>query len=71
MLIRIPSTESDALKVPKEQELLPQLAKYLSISIPASIQMGKPSADYPYHFSIYKWLPGKSINLLEISEQEK
>ena len=71
MLIRIPSTESYALKVPKEQELLPQLAKYLSISIPAPIQMGKPSADYPYHFSIYKWLPGKSINLLEISEQEK
>jgi aminoglycoside phosphotransferase (APT) family kinase protein len=26
--------------------------------------MVKPSADYPYPFSIYKWLPGKSINLL-------
>ena len=105
MLIRMPTAADYALKVPKEQELLPELAKRLSISIPAPIKMGKPSAyteenstvtrkmsgeiadpiligehkrspkfddakvevskvDYPYPFSIYKWLPGKSINLL-------
>jgi aminoglycoside phosphotransferase (APT) family kinase protein len=34
MLIRMPTAEDYALKVPKEQELLPQLAKYLSVSIP-------------------------------------
>jgi aminoglycoside phosphotransferase (APT) family kinase protein len=33
--------------------------------------MGKPSANYLYPFSIYKWLPGKSINLLMLTEQEK
>ena len=33
--------------------------------------MGKPSADYPYPFSIYKWLPGKSINLLTLTAQNK
>ena len=71
MLIRMPTAESYALKVPKEQELLPQLAKRLSASIPAPIKMGKPSADYPYPFSIYKWLPGKSINLLTLTDQEK
>lgn len=71
MLIRIPTDQSYALKVPKEQKLLPQLAKCLSLSIPDPIKMGKPSADYPYPFSIYKWLPGKSINLLTITEQDK
>ena len=60
-----------ALKVPKEQDLLPQLAKRLSVSIPAPIKMGKPSTEYPYPFFIYKWLPGKSINLLTLTEQEK
>jgi len=64
MLIRMP-------KVPKEQELLPELAKRLSVSIPAPIKMGKPSTDYPYPFSIYKWLPGKSINLLTLTDQDK
>lgn len=71
MLIRMPTDADYALKVPKEQELLPELAKRLSVSIPAPIKMGKPSTDYPYPFSIYKWLPGKSINLLTLTAQDK
>lgn len=71
MLIRMPTAADYALKVPKEQELLPQLAKRLSLSIPAPIKMGKPSADYPFSFSIYKWLPGNSINLLTLTDQNK
>ncbi len=71
MLIRMPTAVDYALKVPKEQKLLPQLAKRLSVSIPVPIKMGKPSADYPYPFSIYKWLPGKSINLLTLTDQDK
>lgn len=71
MLIRMPTAVDYALKVPKEQELLPGLAKRLSVSIPAPIKMGTPSTDYPYPFSIYKWLSGKSINLLTLIDQEK
>lgn len=71
ILIRMPTDADYALKVPKEQELLPQLAKRLSVSIPAPIKMGKPSADYPYPFSIYKWLSGKSINLLTLTAHDK
>ena len=71
MLIRMPTAGEYALKVPKEQELLPQLDKPLRVSIPAPIKMGKSSGDYPYPFSIYKWLPGKSINLLALTEQDK
>jgi len=44
MLIRMPTAKTYALKVPKEKELLPKLAKRLSVSIPAPIKMGKPSA---------------------------
>jgi len=64
MLIRMPTAEFYALKVPKEQALLPQLAPHLTFSIPVPIKMGTPSKDYPYPFSIYKWLEGTSINLL-------
>jgi aminoglycoside phosphotransferase (APT) family kinase protein len=62
MLIRMPTAEEYAEKVAVEQDLLPKLSPYLSISIPAPIKMGQPSKDYPYPFSIYKWLSGKSIN---------
>ncbi len=69
MLIRMLTAESYALKVPKEQELLPKLAKHLSVAIPAPIKMGKPSKDYPYPFSIYKWLDGTSANHVTLYEQ--
>jgi aminoglycoside phosphotransferase (APT) family kinase protein len=68
MLIRMPTAENYALKVAKEQELLPKLKDYLSFDIPAPIKMGAPSADYPYPFSIYKWLEGRSINLINRDE---
>ena len=71
MLIRMPTAAGYALKVPKEQELLPKLAKRLSVSIPAPIKMGNPSTDYPYPFSIYKWLSGKSINLLTLANLQR
>ncbi len=71
MLIRMPTTAEYALKVPKEQELLLQLEKRLSLCIPVPLKMGLRSADYPYPFSIYKWLPGKSINLLTLVDREK
>ena len=71
MLVRMPTDEDYALKVPEEQRILPQLARHLTISIPAPIKIGRPSSDYPYPFSIYKWLPGRSINLLTTTEQEK
>lgn len=64
LLIRMPTEESYALKVPKEQDLLPKFASCFSIEIPVPVKMGNPSTDYPYAFSIYKWLEGISINLL-------
>lgn len=71
MLIRLPTEECYALKVPKEQDLLPKLAKHLTISIPMSIKMGISTKDYPYPFSIYKWLNGISLNLVILSEKEQ
>ena len=65
----MPTAESYALKVPKEQALLPKLAPYLPINIPIPIQMGAPSQNYPHPFSIYKWLEGTSINLLTLDNE--
>ncbi|HCU06306.1 MAG TPA: acetyltransferase [Holosporales bacterium] len=68
LLIRMPTAEAYALKVPKEHALLPKLAAHLSINIPTPIKMGAPSKDFPYPFSIYKWLDGQSANLVHIDE---
>jgi aminoglycoside phosphotransferase (APT) family kinase protein len=68
MLVRMPTEESYALKVPKEQTLLPQLKPHLSVPIPIPLKMGNPSKDFPFPFSIYKWLEGESANSLDLND---
>lgn len=70
MLIRMPTAASYCLKVALEQELLPQLSPHLSISIPSPISLGEPSSDYPYSFSIYNWLEGASLNMLDLEDEK-
>lgn len=68
LLIRMPTRECYALKVPKEQNFLPKLAPHLSTRIPVPVKMGVPCHDYPYPFSIYNWLEGTSINLIVLDD---
>lgn len=70
LLVRLPTAKAYALKVPKEQALLPKLAPYLSVNIPVPVRMGAASSYYPYNFSIYKWLAGTSLNLLVVSDEQ-
>lgn len=62
MVIRLPSGSCYADQVKKEQYWLPRLAPHLSLSIPTPIALGQPSADYPWHWSIYRWLPGQTAS---------
>lgn len=66
MLIRMPTMECYALAVEKEQKFLPLLAPHLSLQIPVPIKLGAPSQDYPFHFSVYKWLEGESADTLRL-----
>lgn len=64
MSVRLPSAQCYADKVEKEQEWLPRLAPHLTITIPSAVAMGKPSDDYPWHWSVYQWIDGESANIL-------
>lgn len=69
MLIRLPSGQEYAEQVLKEQKWLPFLAQHLSCAIPHPICLGKPSEKYPFHWSIYQWIPGSNADTLLVSEQ--
>lgn len=60
MLIRMPSAAEYAAQVEKEHHWLPKLAPFLPLSIPEPLALGKPAEDYPWKWSIYRWLEGKS-----------
>jgi aminoglycoside phosphotransferase (APT) family kinase protein len=68
MLVRMPSAQCYADKVAKEQEWLPFLASHLSIIIPTPIAMGAPGEDYPWNWSVYRWIEGNSANTLTTKE---
>jgi aminoglycoside phosphotransferase (APT) family kinase protein len=68
MLLRFPSADFYAPKVVLEQRWLPHFAPLLPLKIPAPLAMGKPSHDYPFHWSIYKWIDGESAAVGHISD---
>jgi aminoglycoside phosphotransferase (APT) family kinase protein len=67
MSVRLPSAADYAKKVEQEQRWLPKLAPLLPLQIPVPLAMGEPSAGYPWQWSIYKWLDGKTASIDRIN----
>ena len=57
---RFPKREEAVPQIEKEQSWLPQLTP-LPLKIPSPVGRGIASAAFPYAWSVYEWLPGKSL----------
>lgn len=68
MTVRLPSDASYVSQVEKEQRWLPKLAPHLPLPIPRPLAMGKPSENYPWPWSVYQWLEGKTASHETISD---
>ena len=62
LALRLPRREAAAQLILNEQRWLPELAARLPIPISAPLRVGRPSADYPWHWSVLPWLPGQTAN---------
>lgn len=58
--VRLPSSEAYVLQVEKEQRWLPVLAQHLPVAIPEPVAFGRASARFPFPWSVYRWLPGRT-----------
>lgn len=70
MLVRMPSAAEYALQVEKEQRWLPKLAPLLPLPIPVPLAIGEPMEEYPWRWSIYRWLPGDAAANTPITDME-
>jgi aminoglycoside phosphotransferase (APT) family kinase protein len=61
MTVRLPSAAGYAAQVEKEHRWLPELAPKLPLPIPVPLAMGQPTGEYPWRWSIYRWLEGKPV----------
>lgn len=71
MLVRLPSAAGYAAQVEKEQRWLPRLAPQLPLPIPVPLAMGKPTAEYPWPWSIYRWLDGEPAATAPIADMTR
>ncbi len=67
LLVRLPSGATYAPQVEKENLWLPRLAPVLPLKIPCPVAVGKPNRNYPWNWSIYKWLEGTTASTKTIS----
>lgn len=68
MTVRLPSADSYALQVDKEQRWLPVLAPQLPLPIPTPVAMGVPGEGYPHAWSVYRWLDGEIATEQDIDD---
>jgi aminoglycoside phosphotransferase (APT) family kinase protein len=68
LLVRLPRRERAAPLVVNEQRWLPSLAPILPLPVPVPVRVGRPSADYPWSWSIVPWLAGAPGDTTIISD---
>ena len=68
LVVRLPSSAEYAQAVEKEHRWLPVLARHLPPPIPVPVARGKPSAYYPFEWSVYPWLDGETATADRIAD---
>lgn len=61
LVVRLPALPRAAPAVAREREWLPRLAPRLPLDVPVPLGAGVPDGDFPYPWSVYRWLEGETL----------
>ena len=59
LVVRLPRIYWAKEQPAKEAKWLPNLASHLPVSIPEPVALGRPDSEYPFPWSVHRWLPGE------------
>jgi aminoglycoside phosphotransferase (APT) family kinase protein len=59
LCVRLPRVRRWADALVREQLWLPRLAPHLSLRAPKPVSAGRPAAEYPFAWAVYRWLAGQ------------
>lgn len=68
LLVRLPSAVEYAAAVDKEHRWLPVLAQAVPLPVPAPLGRGVPTPDFPFAWSVYAWLDGRTATADRIAD---
>lgn len=68
MAVRLPSGPAYVAQVEKEAQWLPFLARHLSLPISSPVAMGVPTDEYPFPWSINRYIAGETANAYNITD---
>ncbi len=68
LVVRLPRNESRIGPLEKERRWLPRLAPLLPLPIPVPLAQGMPAEDYPWEWSVYRWLEGETATVERITD---
>lgn len=68
MAVRFPRVEWAVGQTEKEYRWLPQLAQFLPLPIPTPLAMGMPAEEYPWRWSVYRWLEGENATIGQVDD---
>lgn len=68
MSVRLPRIFWSIEQVDKEQEWLPKIAPHLPLAVPVPLAKGRPNEDYPWNWSIYRWVEGENATIDRIND---
>ncbi len=61
LAVRLPRKAAAVPSLRTELEWLPRLAPHLSLAVPVPVAAGRPDQDYPFPWSVCRWLPGEPV----------
>jgi len=62
LALRLPRRAVANSLILNEQKWLPFLGPKLPVPVPVPIRIGEPQNDYPFYWSVQKWLPGNAAD---------
>ncbi len=68
LAVRLPRIPGAAGQVAKEHRWLPRLAPFLPLDIPVPLGKGTPAEDYPWSWSVYRWLAGTDLTVEPVAD---
>ncbi|HUQ55775.1 aminoglycoside phosphotransferase family protein [Lentzea sp.] len=68
LAVRLPRIGRASGEAERDFDTVPRLAPHLPVAVPEPLELGEPTEEYPYRWTVVRWLPGDIATIGEAGE---